>query len=162
MSAGRIGARIAGIALVLGGGAAACSTNDTGGTARCYQSPTSTLGRVPNDAGGVEVGPGWVRLDGASGADSGAATLVDSDGASLTGTWRQIAGDSVHLTAFNDFLRVELRALPSGAGLAGSLQARSDASLERDSTGQLREMNRRRELTARAVPCDSIPRVRNT
>ena len=146
--------------------AAGCSSGEdspgAGAGPRCFLSTGSTLGRMPNDAGGNEVAPGWLRLDGAVGADSGSALFVDGDGASMAAQWRRIAGDSIHVVASNDFLRVEYRALPATSGIRGTLHTRSDAALERDSTGQLRELNRQREMTARVAPCDSMPRIRNT
>jgi hypothetical protein len=143
--------------------AAACHRGDTadgGASSHCYTSPTSALGRVPNDAGGVPVGPGWVRLDGPR-ADSGSALLLDADGGSLAARWRRAGGDSLNVVGFDDFLRVELQVQRSDAGLRGTAHATSDAALERDSTGTMRAMDRRLEFTARLTTCDSMPRVRN-
>jgi hypothetical protein len=129
--------------------------------ARCFTASGSVLGRVPNDAGGARVGPGWIRLDSSGIADRGTAVLVDADGASLGARWRRASGDSVAVVGFNDFLRVELSVKLDDAGLRGTSRATSDAALERDSTGVMREMDRRSTIEARTVTCDSMPGVRN-
>ena len=152
------GATVAAFALLLG----ACSgAGDSTATARCWVVPSSTLGRLPRDAGGERVTRGWIRLDGSARADSGTALLVDADGASMPGQWRRIPGDSVHIVAFNDFLRLEYRARAVDTTFLGALRATSDAAVERDSTGKLIGMDRRSEITGAATPCDSIPGVRN-
>ena len=143
---------------------AACNADDaaTGDvTSRCYATAGSALGRVPNDAGGAAVGPGWIRLDGAADTDSGSALLLDADGGSLNARWRRAGPDSLHLVGFDDFLRVEMQLERTDAGLRGTARATSDAAIERDSSGVMRSMDRRSDVSARATACDSMPRVRN-
>jgi hypothetical protein len=104
---------------------------------------------------------GWIRLEGSSRADSGSAFLVDADGASMPGLWRRLPGDSVHIVAFNDFVRLEYRARAVDTTFIGALRARSDAAVQRDSIGQLTEMDRRIDINGRTTTCDSVPRFRN-
>ena len=102
-------------------------------------------------------GSGWLRLSGSPAADSGEARLVDADGGALGATWRREIADSVHVVAFDDFLRVELRLAMSDSAANGQAVATSDAALERDSAGEMREMRRSWVLTARRAPCDRMP-----
>jgi len=124
---------------------------------RCYITAGSALGRRPNDPSAPgPAGPGWMRLDLPS-PDSGPAFLVDPDRASLNAVWRR-RGDSVVVSGFDDFLRVELR-LVFGAGMAsGRGVATSDATQERDSAGRLRDYRREWGVAAVTAPCDSMPR----
>lgn len=68
------------------------------------------LARQP---GSVADGPpglnGLILLYGRASADSGAARLVDSDGRSLGAGWRRATPDTIAMTAFDDFLQVEMR-----------------------------------------------------
>jgi hypothetical protein len=84
--------------------------------------------------------------------------LVDADGASLRGGWRRTSGDTVAITAFDDFLRVELRLLQAAGMASGRGLATSDAALERDSSGRLRDYRRDWGVAAVISPCDSMPR----
>jgi hypothetical protein len=154
--------------LAISGTLAACARSDDGApragdavaASVCYRASGSALGRLPNDAGGATVGPGWIRLDGAS-ADSGTALLVDADGASLGARWRSTSEDSIHVLGFDDFIRVEMRLVRADTGVQGRIHTTSDASLSRDSTGQLRSLDRTADVAARAAPCDSMPTRRN-
>jgi hypothetical protein len=124
---------------------------------RCYRSTHSVLLGAPTSYGQRREGPGWIRLSGAVDADSGAAVLVDADGSGLDGVWRHQAGDSVDVTAFDDFLRVELRLRVDQARSSGRGRAHSDAALERDSSGRLTELRRAWAVLANAASCDSMP-----
>ena len=122
----------------------------------CYRADGSVMGRESPLTGRVSTAPGWIRLESA-GADSGAASLVDGDGAGMNATWKRAPSDSVAIVAFDDFLRVELKALRSSAGLTGSGLATSDAELVRDSAGRMRDLRREWMFAARPVTCDSVP-----
>ena len=129
---------------------------------RCFESPQSILGRHiassdPASRSAPATGSGWVKLVGPAAADSGEARLVDGDGSALGAAWRRAAGDTVLVTGFDDFLRVELRMTLAGGAASGSAVATSDAALERDSTGILRDMRREWSIAARRAPCDSMP-----
>lgn len=101
---------------------------------------------------------GWIMIDSASASDSAAARLIDTDGYALEARWRRV-GDSLVVAGFNDFIRLEFRMEISAGGARGSFHASSDAALERDSTGELREFRRRGEMAFRAANCDSLPAI---
>ena len=127
----------------------------------CYRADESVLARRP---GTVADGPpgltGWIRVDRESSADSGAARLVDSDGMALGAGWRRVSPDSVTITAFDDFLRVEMRLAIADSIASGTARAHSDAALERDSAGKRVEFHRTWSVSARRAPCDSVPAAR--
>ena len=126
-------------------------------SARCYRSSHSVLlgpiTKSKQNAGG----PGWLRVEGLPTADSGAGELVDASRAGLNGLWRRGTGDSVSMTAADDFLRVELRLVISDSVAMGAARARSDADFERDAAGELRDFQRGWVLRAFRAPCDSMP-----
>lgn len=127
------------------------------GASVCYRSTSSVL-LGPLTAGGQQgQGPGWIRIDGGLSADSGAASLRDANTSTMQGQWRRVAGDSVAVTAFDDFLRVELRLAASDSVASGIGSSHSDAALERDSAGTMQDLRRSWVLTAPAAPCDSMP-----
>ncbi len=113
--------------------------------------------RPPTKSGQQGKGPGWIRLEGLPSADTGLGELVDADRKGLSALWRRARGDSVSIVAADDFLRVELRLAVSGSAIGGRALARSDAALEPDSTGRLRELRREWILRASRAPCDSMP-----
>jgi hypothetical protein len=124
---------------------------------RCYRSSHSVLlGPITKSKQNAR-GPGWLRVEDLPTADSGAGELVDASRAGLNGRWRRGTGDSVSMTAADDFLRVELRLVISDSVAMGAALARSDAGLERDAAGALRELQRRWVLRAVRAPCDSMP-----
>lgn len=127
------------------------------GASICFRSASSVL-LGPLTAGGQQgEGPGWIRIDGGLAADSGAAGLRDANSKTMPGQWRRVTGDSVAVTAFDDFLRVELRLVASDTMASGIGSSRSDAALERDSAGTMQDLRRSWVLTAPAAPCDSMP-----
>ena len=71
-------------------------------------------------------------------------------------------GDSLRVLAADDFLRTELRVVVGPSSLRGRASARSDADLERDSTGRLAEVHREWQVDAVRVACDSMPRRQAT
>jgi hypothetical protein len=123
--------------------------------ARCYRSPHSVLFGPPTRSGQQGRGPGWLSVQLAR--DSGWAELVDADRKGFTAFWRRVPGDTVSLSAADDFLRVELRVLVSDSVASGPALARSDAALERDATGRLVDLRRGWILRASRAPCDSMP-----
>lgn len=126
-------------------------------SARCYRSVNSVLlGPIAKSKQNGR-GPGWLRVEGLPTADSGPGELVDASRAGLNGLWRRGAGDSVSMTAADDFLRVELRLVISDSVATGPALARSDADLERDTAGELRNFQRGWILRAFRAPCDSMP-----
>ena len=141
----------------------AADTADSASTAsasagRCYRSPHSVLFGPPTGRGQQGRPPGWVRLEGVSNADSGAAELLDADGKALRAVWRRRSRDSVHVIGADDFLRVELRLVVSSGQAVGHGDAHSDAALERDSQGRLGDLRRSWDFTAVSVSCDSMSR----
>jgi hypothetical protein len=65
-----------------------------------------------------------------------------------------LSADSISVTGFDDFLRVEMRLHATDSVLTGSANAHSDAALEPDSTGAMKELRRQWTHTGRAAPCD--------
>src|SRR5688500_7706418 len=136
--------------------AARSSDAAPGTSAECYVSASSVLGREAAPARGLvseQVAPpdtirGWLRLERDTGADGGSARLVDSDGAALGATWRRIGGDSLVVTGFDDFLRVELRLASGADSVRGSAVASSDAAFDRGSDDRLVEYRREWAVTA--------------
>ena len=135
--------------------AAATATGSAIDSAACFVSNRSVLAR------GQELGAadlrGWIRLDRFGVTDSAGATLVDSDRFALEGAWRRTSVDSFVVAGFNDFVRIELRLHDSDTGASGSLQAHSDAALERDSSGKLREFRRETRILFERAPCGGMP-----
>ena len=144
----------------------AASDTTRAASAECWVSAHSVLGRdaaPPQGMTSTQPQPpdtlrGWLRLEGARDAESGEALLLDSDGASLRGTWRPLGADSLVVAAFDDFVRVELRVARESSALGTRGRATSDASFDRAADGHLAEY--RREWTERLAPasCDSLPR----
>jgi hypothetical protein len=125
--------------------------------AHCYRSSHSVLLGPPRRSGQDGKGPGWLRLEGISDADSGRGGLVDANRSSLGATWRRASGDSVSVLAAGHHLRVELRLAISDSAAVGAALARSDAAAEPDASGRLRDLRREWVLTASRAPCDSMP-----
>jgi ketosteroid isomerase-like protein len=128
----------------------------TASVERCFESDLSPFGRSgPGTAGS---GPGgWLRLESSARPDSGAARVEDAGGASLQASWRRIAADSVLITGFDDFVRVEYRLAMWGGGTSGPAVLTSDAELVPDGEGGLRELRREWTFQAAAVPCERLP-----
>lgn len=141
-----------------GASAAAVAVRDSARTrSTCYISDRSVLARAPyTEAPGPSGLRGWIQLEEARTTDSAAAKLVDSDGFALDATWRSV-GDSIVVAGFNDFVTIEMRLHRTATRAIGTLKAHSDAGLERDSTGKLREFRRALEVTFRQAACDSMP-----
>ena len=126
--------------------------------ASCYRSPESALlGPIVANSRQNGKGPGWIRIDGAAGSDSGAVELIDAEGARLRGLWRRASTDSVSIVAADDFLRVQLQLAIIGSVATGRALATSDADVERDSSGELRDFRREWILRAVRATCDSAP-----
>ena len=125
-------------------------------TAVCFRADRSVMGRESPLTGRTSTAPGWIRLDSPR-ADSGAALLIDADGAAMDASWKRAGGDSLAVLAFDDFLRVTLSIARADTSLAGTGLATSDATLVRDSAGRLRDLRREWAINARAVVCDSLP-----
>lgn len=126
--------------------------------ASCYRSSQSVLlGPITPKSRQNGKGPGWIRIEGFPAAESGASELIDANRAGLGGSWRRGSGDSVSMAAFDDFLRVELRLAVSDTAVMGEAVARSDADVERDSAGNLRDFRRDWVVRAARAPCDSMP-----
>ena len=117
------------------------------------------MGRVRPLTGASSPSPGYLRIDRDTRTDTGPALLVDADGATLRGTWSGRATDTLHVLAFDDFLRVELAVARTDAGLRGRGLATSDAELVRDSTGRMRDLRREWIVVADTIPCESLPRT---
>jgi hypothetical protein len=174
LRARRAGALAAGLALALACGDGVPGTPRQGaadsagaapdrvaraGEAVCFVTARSVLARAP---GSPAPGPtglrGWIRLEQLEAADSGPARLADSDGRALAARWRRPGSDSVVVAGFDDFLRVEMRLRVHGHGAAGVARASSDAALERDPGGRVREFRREWRVAARRTPCEGMPR----
>lgn len=119
--------------------------------ASCFTADGSVLARS-STAPSIN---GWIRLERFA-SDSSAATLVDSDGFALDATWFRRA-DSVMVSGFNDFVRIDMRLSVSASSASGTLRAHSDAALERDSSGRLVEFRRSTDIRLRKASCDSMP-----
>ena len=129
--------------------------------AACFAADRSVLAREPGSAGAPAFRiVGWIRLDQFRG-DTAAAKLIDSDGFALDAAWRRNA-DSLVVAGFNDFVKIEMRLRVTDGGARGTLKAHSDAALERDSAGKLREFSRTSTIRLRQAPCDSMPREAGT
>jgi hypothetical protein len=123
----------------------------------CFMAASSVLARTPGTAGAPDSGvTGWMRLDQFN-VDSASAKLVDSDGFALDAVWRRKA-DSLIISGFNDFVRIEMRLGVDDSTARGTLRAHSDAALERDSKGKFREFRRAAAISFRQSPCDSMPK----
>lgn len=127
------------------------------GAPACLVSAQSVLARAP---GSVAPGPdhlrGWIRLERFLETDTGTAKLIDSDGFMLEASWSR-RNDSVVVAGSNDFVRIEMRLRVADSAARGSLRAHSDAALERDSAGKLREFRREGTINFQYAPCDSMP-----
>lgn len=124
--------------------------------AACFAADRSVLARTPGSAGApASTINGWIRLDHFI-SDSASAKLIDSDGFTLDATWRRLT-DSLVVAGFNDFVRIEMRLRVADSIARGTLNAHSDAALERDSAGKLREFSRSSRIVFRQAPCDSMP-----
>ena len=132
------------------------SAGDSG--AVCLVADRSVLARAP---GASAPGPanlrGWIRLEHFGVRDSAGANLVDSDGFALDAAWRNAGTDSGVVEGSNDFVRIEMRLRHTTSGARGTLRAHSDAALERDSTGKLREFRRSGSIQFRTASCDQMP-----
>ena len=126
-------------------------------TTRCYRSAHSMLLGPITKSRQNGKGPGWLRVDGLPTADSGSGEIVDANRAGLGGAWHRSPGDSLSMTAADDFLRVKLRLIVSDSAAKGSALAVSDADLERDASGKLQTFRRSWVLDASRAPCDSMP-----
>ena len=116
---------------------------------RCYRSEGSVLGRSPGSLSLAPAGiSGRIRLD-----PPATAFLQDADGARLQGSWSGRHPDSVLLRARDDFVVVEMRLEAKADSLTGTATARSDAALQRDSSGRLVDFRRQWRMAAEAVPC---------
>jgi len=125
--------------------------------AECYRSPTSAMGRTTPLDGHTSVAPGWLRFDAAASGDSGAARIIDADGARFEARWRRTSGDSIEVRGFDDFMEIHLRAVVSDGALNGSGLVTSDADVQRDAAGRLEPLRREWPLSARAVACSEAP-----
>ena len=127
-------------------------------TSRCYRSSYSVL--LGPDVGLRNVGhaPGWIRLDSLGPGTSGPTQLIDANRAALNGRWDRHGRDSLRVAAANDFLSTKLDVAMTEDALRGQATAQSDADLEPDAAGNLRDVRRAWELTAVRAACDSMPR----
>ena len=125
----------------------------------CYRMASSTMGRTSPLVGKSTTSPGWLLLAAGAAPDSGAARLIDADGAAMAGTWAAAPPDSIRILAFDDFLRVTIAAVRADSALTGLGVATSDAELVRDSSGNLRDLRREWSVEARRASCDSVPAI---
>ena len=125
--------------------------------ATCYVASRSVLARAPGTpADGPANLRGWIRLDAFSAGDSAPARLIDSDGFAIDAWWRR-AADSIVVKGANDFVTIEMRLRVTDSVASGSMRASSDAALERDSAGKLREFRRSSTISLVQAACDSTP-----
>lgn len=125
--------------------------------ATCYVANRSVLARAPGTpAEGPATLRGWIRLEAFSAGDSALARLIDSDGFAIDAWWRR-AADSIVVRGANDFVTIEMRLRVTDSVASGSMRASSDAALERDSAGQLREFRRNSTIRLVRAACDSTP-----
>jgi hypothetical protein len=123
--------------------AATASGPASDSTIACFVAEQSVLARAANaNTPGPADLRGWIRLKQFGVTDSAGATLMDSDGFALDAAWQRTGADSFVVAGFNDFVRVEIRLRETESGARGMLRAFSDAALERDSSGKLREFRR--------------------
>ena len=134
---------------------AATTASLSSDSAACFVSGRSVLAR--SEEQGAAVLRGWIRLQRFGVTDSANALLVDSDSFALEGSWRRTSADSLVVGGFNDFVQIDLRLRVSDSGASGRLHAHSDAALERDSSGKLREFRRDSRILFSRAPCDSMP-----
>ncbi len=124
----------------------------------CFVAEQSVLARSVNtNARGPADLRGWIRLTQFDVTDSAGETLVDSDGFALDADWQRTGIDSFVVAGANDFVRVEMRLRQRASGVRGTLRAFSDAALERDSFGKLREFRRTSRIGFSRAPCDEMP-----
>jgi hypothetical protein len=125
--------------------------------ATCFIATRSVLARAPGtSATGPEDLRGWIRLERFDTGDSADAKLVDSDGFTLDAAWHR-TGDSITVRGANDFVTIEMRLGVAQSTALGTMHASSDAALERDSTGKLREFRRTGTIRFAKAGCDSMP-----
>lgn len=130
-------------------------TRDSAAT--CYVANRSVLARAPGTpAEGPAELRGWIRLDAFGAGDSAQARLIDSDGFAIDASWRR-AADSIVVRGANDFVTIEMRLRVADSVASGSMHASSDAALERDSAGKLREFRRNSTIRLVQAACDSTP-----
>lgn len=130
-------------------------TRDSAAT--CFVADRSVLARAPNTPAAGPAGlRGWIRLDRFNDGDSAAARLIDSDGFAIDASWRRVA-DSIVVRGANDFVTIEMRLRVADSVAHGSMHASSDAALERDSAGKLREFRRNSTIRLARAACDSTP-----
>jgi hypothetical protein len=131
-------------------------------SAACFVAGQSVLARAPNTpAPGPENLRGWIQLFQFGLRDSSTARLVDSDGSSLEAFWHSSA-DSIVVQGANDFVTIQVRLRIRDSAARGSIRARSDAALERDSSGKLKEFERSGTIELVHASCDSLPRPAGT
>lgn len=131
-------------------------------SAACFVAEQSILARAPNTpAPGPENLRGWIQLFQFGLRDSSAARLVDSDGASVDAFWRGFA-DSIVVEGANDSVTIQLRLRIWNSTARGSLQARSDAAVERDANGKLSGFDRSGTIDLVYTSCDRIPKPSGT
>jgi hypothetical protein len=124
---------------------------------RCYRSPHSILLGPAIGRRNMGHPPGWLRIEWVARDTSGAAELVDANGARLGARWYRLQTDSLRVVGADDFLRTELRIVMNADSLRGQAHAHSDADIERDSAGKLGDVRRAWQVSATRIPCDSMP-----
>jgi hypothetical protein len=138
--------------------AATASGPASDSTTACFVAEQSVLARAANaNTPGPADLRGWIRLKQFGVTDSAGATLMDSDGFALDAAWQRTGADSFVVAGFNDFVRVEIRLRETESGARGMLRASSDAALERDSSGKLREFRRTSRIHLSRAPCEGAP-----
>jgi hypothetical protein len=129
------------------------------GSRRCYVGDGSILGRAPASLAPGPMGlKGWIEMYSPRSGEGGDVRLIDSDNRSLSATWRRLSADSVIVTGFNDFIRIELRVMVLESALSGIARATSDAAQTRDSAGRATPFRRAWKLVTQQQPCDRLPR----
>ncbi len=130
-------------------------TRDSAAT--CFVASRSVLARAPGTvAAGSANLRGWIRLERFAGGDSAGAQMIDSDGFALDASWRRVV-DSIAVSGANDFVTIEMRLRVTDSVARGTMTASSDAALERDSAGKLREFRRTGPIRLAQAACDSMP-----
>jgi hypothetical protein len=126
----------------------------------CFLSEGPILARLGADS---TTGHAWLRFEHGFIGDSGIASLIEPNGASLAVQWRRARG-ALELRGFDDFVRFEALLASRGDSLAGEARLASDAQLERDAGGKRVPAARTWLLVARAASCDSaaVPHTERT
>lgn len=117
----------------------------------CFRSDGPILARLGADS---TDGHAWLRFEHGFIGDSGIASLVEPNGASLAVQWRRARG-ALELRGFDDFVRFEALLASRGDSLAGEARLTSDAQLERGAGGARVPAARTWLLVARTASCDS-------